>query len=751
MVLKSTTAGNVSVYQVSGTNVSRSLPDWIDKKRKRALKHDLEYQNRIELIQDFEFSEASNKIKVTNDGQYCMATGTYKPQIHVYEFANLSLKFDRHTNVENIDFLILSNDWTKSVHLQCDRSIEFQTAGGLHYRTRIPKFGRCLTYNPINCDLIVGSSSDELYRLNLDQGRFLSPLKLDMTDGGNIDSGCNAVDINSMHGLISAGLDDGTVEFWDPRSKQRAGKLFVSDQLINSTNNIEQSSCGITSLAFRPQDALNFACGTSNGQTLLYDLRASEPYQIKDQGYGYDIKKIIWCQDSLKPEMILTSDKRIVKIWDHTNGKSFASMEPTVDINDICHIPQSGMFFMANEGMPMHTYYIPNLGPAPNWCSFLDNVTEELEEKPSDSIYSNFKFITRDEVVKLNLTHLIGSKVLRSYMHGFFINTELYDKVNLISNPNSIYDQRKREIANKINEERKSRILTSSNGNDLPTKIKVNKDLVNKLQTKFAENGTPDGNANGATDYVESIVNDDRFREMFENPDFEIDEESHEYKQLNPVKSTKDITTTTANGSTNSRGRGLTAAEESDEERLNMKDSHHTGLDSDESDEESDSESEEQSEDEAKSAETRERVGKELNKIRQSKQKQQQQDSKKFQNEMKILSQQSSSSSSSLANTEKASVSFGSQVNKLNKISKQNKNNNGISNAKDARLRRHARGEAELTFVPQKSKSKSTKLKFNNNHSDDEKLDSGKTKDSGRTKQRFEGRRIASKNKFRGM
>ena len=118
---------------------------------------------------------------------------------------------------------------------------------------------------------------------------------------------------------------------------------------------------------------------------------------------------------------------------------------------------------------------------------------------------------------------------------------------------------------------------------------------------------------------------------------------------------------------------------------------------------------------------------------------------------MKILSQQSSSSSSSLANTEKASVSFGSQVNKLNKISKQNKNNNGIINAKDARLRRHARGEAELTFVPQKSKSKSTKLKFNNNHSDDEKLDSGKTKDSGRTKQRFEGRRIASKNKFRGM
>ena len=119
-----------------------------------------------------------------------------------------------------------------------------------------------------------------------------------------------------------------------------------------------------------------------------------------------------------------------------------------------------------------------------------------------------------------------------------FINTELYDKVNLISNPNSIYDQRKREIANKINEERKSRILTSSNGNDLPTKIKVNKDLVNKLQTKFAENGTlmvmPMVPPIMLNQLLMMIV-----LEMFENPDFEIDEESHEYKQLNPVKSTK--------------------------------------------------------------------------------------------------------------------------------------------------------------------------------------------------------------------
>lgn len=179
MVLKSTSASDISVYQVSGTNVARSLPDWIAKKRRRNLKNDLEYQNRVELIQDFEFSEASNKIKISPDGEFAMATGTYKPQIHVYDFANLSLKFERHTDSENVDFLILSDDWTKSVHLQNDRSIQFQNKGGLHYTTRIPKFGRSLAYNKINCDLYVGASGDELYRLNLEQGRFLNPFKLD--------------------------------------------------------------------------------------------------------------------------------------------------------------------------------------------------------------------------------------------------------------------------------------------------------------------------------------------------------------------------------------------------------------------------------------------------------------------------------------------------------------------------------------------------------------------------------------------
>lgn len=675
MVLKSTSAGNVSVYQVAGSNLSRSLPDWIARKRKKDLKRDADYMNRVELIQDFEFSEASNKIRVTPDGQFAMATGTYKPQIHVYDFANLSLKFDRHTDSENVDFQIISNDWTKSVHLQNDRTIEFHTKGGIHYKSRIPKFGRSLAYNSNNCDLLVGAAGNEVYRLNLEQGRFLNPYVLDTEEG------VNSVDINPVHGLISAGLEDGTVEFWDPRSRQRAAKLFVSGLLGESTQ--------VTTTAFR-NDGLNFACGTSNGKTLLYDLRAATPSVVKDQGYGFEIKKIIWVdENSSDSNKIMTSDKRIAKVWSRFDGKPFTSMEPSVDINDVAYVKESGMFFLANEGMPMHSYYIPNLGPAPRWCSFLDNITEELEEKPSDTVYSNYRFITRDEAVRLNVTHLIGSKVLRSYMHGFFINTELYDKVNLIANPNSYQDQREREIRKKIEQERESRIRTA--GAATKAKVKVNKDLATKLEGK--ENS--------------DAINDDRFKELFENPDFAIDEESHEYKQLNPVRATKEITKT-------ERSRALTAAEESDEERLNG-DGH-----------KSESEEEEESSDEEMTQKHKERVQKELEKMRARKQKQE--EANRFMNEMKAVTENETEA--------RSNETLGKQLKVLNRVSKEK-----AAARSSVRSRHLGKGDMEVTFTPKKADKK---VKFRAALDDE---DGSK----GRTKQRFAGRRSASKNQFRGM
>lgn len=79
-------SSTVKVYTVNGpaAGSSSSLPDWLTRKRavknkgKRAVREHVE--STIELIQGFEFPEASIKVKTTRDGRHAVATGTYKPR-----------------------------------------------------------------------------------------------------------------------------------------------------------------------------------------------------------------------------------------------------------------------------------------------------------------------------------------------------------------------------------------------------------------------------------------------------------------------------------------------------------------------------------------------------------------------------------------------------------------------------------------------------------------------------------------------
>lgn len=61
---------------------------------------------------------------------------------------------------------------------------------------------------------------------------------------------------------------------------------------------------------------------------------------------------------------------------------------------------------LANEGIQMTTYYIPQLGPAPRWCSFLENITEEMEDSTSMTAYQDYKFVDRSELSTYVPVHL---------------------------------------------------------------------------------------------------------------------------------------------------------------------------------------------------------------------------------------------------------------------------------------------------------------------------------------------------------
>lgn len=81
---------SVPVYTISGSSTARPLPEWLARKRKRSLKSDPEYASRIELLQDFQFEEASQCVRVSEDGQWVMSTGT------VYAHARIAPEDSEH-------------------------------------------------------------------------------------------------------------------------------------------------------------------------------------------------------------------------------------------------------------------------------------------------------------------------------------------------------------------------------------------------------------------------------------------------------------------------------------------------------------------------------------------------------------------------------------------------------------------------------------------------------------------------------
>ncbi|KAI9481067.1 MAG: WD40-repeat-containing domain protein [Benjaminiella poitrasii] len=521
MVLQVTTANNVKVYTVSGGVGSRSIPDWLERKKKKALKKDFDYRTRVELIQDFEFPEASNRIKTTRDGKFVVATGTYKPQMRVFEYADMSMKFERHTDSETVNFEILSDDWTKQALLQNDRSVELHAQGGIHYRTRIPKFGRDLAYHFPSCDLLLAASGSEIYRLNLEQGRFLNSIQTDAEDG------VNCVEINPAHQLFGMGTTKGTVELWDPRSKSRVGVLS-NLEVPAAYGRDDSTPLEVSALSFRP-DGLTMGVGTNTGHTLLYDLRSSVPTIVKDHQYGFPIKSIHFHQGNANDsesggDKVIVSDCKIVKIWDRNSGKHFTSIEPETDINDITVVEDSGLIFTANEGIQMGAYFVPQLGPAPHWASFLENLTEEMEEAPNRDVYDEYKFITRKELSALGLEHLLGTNVIKAYMHGFFVDLRLYEKARLIANPFAYDEYRERAVKEKIEKERGSRIRAVK---QLPT---VNKNLAKQL---LAEGDKKSKKKDDKSD----LLHDSRFADLFADPEFQVDENSKEYQLLHPAGS----------------------------------------------------------------------------------------------------------------------------------------------------------------------------------------------------------------------
>ena len=153
----------------------------------------------------------------------------------------------------------------------------------------------------------------------------------------------------------------------------------------------------------------------------------------------------------------------------------------------------------------------------------MENITEELEESKNYSVYEDYKFLTNKDLEELGANNLIGTKLLKPYMHGFFMDWKLYKKLKAVIEP---FDYEK------YNEEKKQEKMNKLLGD----RIVVNRNKKLKVNSKLAETN-------------ENLLKDERFSKLFKDKDYEIDFNSDKFKKSEKTHENNEITQNNHTGS----------------------------------------------------------------------------------------------------------------------------------------------------------------------------------------------------------
>ena len=456
----------------------------------KKLKKNEEYMNHIEILQDSTFPVSCECLRISKDGNFLIASGIYPPRLKIFDLTQMSLKCERGFDSKIRKLEILTDDYKKIATLCDDRNIELHAQYGRHFKIRIPKYGRDIKYDPIFCDLFAAGTGNEIYRLNLYRGQFLQSLET-IAEGINALSYCQPLEI------IGSACEAGICQLFDLRIKKN---IFTFEDLGEDLSSISFSN-----------DGMIMGLGNIEGTIKVFDIRNPKPlYNIK-HSYQLPIKKIIFDENS---KNIITIDRKLAKFSNYKTGKSFTNIEPKNDINDFELFQNSGMFFFGCESEKIEIFFIPQIGPAPKWASFLDNITEELEEAKTYSLYEDYKFVTQNELDEIGGKSLIGSKMLKPYMHGYFIDWRLYKKLKQLTEPfdyqKYLIDKREHKLEKYFGE-----------------RIVMNKGIKPKVNSKLLNVTIEDKNKKIID------ITDERFTKLFNDKDYEIDFNSDKFKSKN--------------------------------------------------------------------------------------------------------------------------------------------------------------------------------------------------------------------------
>ena len=224
----------------------------------------------------------------------------------------------------------------------------------------------------------------------------------------------------------------------------------------------------------------------------------------------------------------------LFRITNLQTNKLFTVLEPKYKINSAVPYPDSGLLLLACKAPQMGAYFIPALGKAPKWCSFIENLTEEMEEQTRTNIYNEFRFLTTEDLEKINAKHMIGTKFVKSYMHGFIMKAKLYEKLKAEAEPFDLeaYKQEalkkrlERELSDKIYIKGRRKVKGFGRKDDLNQKyIEMIRERGKKGGRKAEKEGMED---------FEQFLQDDRFGRLKTDKNFEVKEDNEEFLLRNP-------------------------------------------------------------------------------------------------------------------------------------------------------------------------------------------------------------------------
>jgi ribosome biogenesis protein ENP2 len=225
--------------------------------------------------------------------------------------------------------------------------------------------------------------------------------------------------------------------------------------------------------------------------------------------------------------VIASADNCSVKIWDtsDTGSQSLIGFVESRDkINGLKFWPNSGLFFTPCEAPRVGTYFAPAVGPAPRWCSFLDTVADEINKTTSTEdtsaakqMYDDYIFLTREQIQALGADNLIGTPVVKAYMHGFWMDRRVHAKLRDVAEP-FLYEKYKQDkIKAEVEKTRPMRMPIRTK--DTASRGAINERMQKELAEKMSQIDNKKENI-----IASRILEDNRFSKLWSNADFQVEE-----------------------------------------------------------------------------------------------------------------------------------------------------------------------------------------------------------------------------------